>query len=339
MGGPNLKRYAENELRAVAGDRDLDTSTLIKTVALEDMSGYCNADTAYVYEFDFVKPFMDRYTHCIGVCLRKYAHPGLMMKMALTDEGLSRRDDHLKTLLNSVRYGDKVPTEGLKAEKHYSANQEARVNNYPMILFDNDIMLNVPSKFGVIAMPELITLTINPDYEPKYGYIYRNIGWPYKFGVESDKKDCAILYSSVTSLIVSLPNIVEDEIQAYRSDSDIDVTEYMATITDVDMSKYANADTVLIYDLELDKPYLEKYSYCMGIYLRKYGHLAMLVKVLMDNEGLKHKDSYLRTALNSIRYGDTPTKDGLEGEEKYAIPTKFPLPRTIWVKPKEGYIN
>ncbi len=168
----------------------------------------------------------------------------------------------------------------------------AQKENYQQTLSENDIELTVPSNFNDVGINKnkTVMLSIKANYEPKYGYTYRNIGWPYKFGIESDKKDCAILYSSVTSLIVSLPNIVEDEIQAYRSDSDIDVTEYMATITDVDMSKYANADTVLIYDLELDKPYLEKYSYCMGIYLRKYGHLAMLVKVLMDNEGLKHKE-------------------------------------------------
>ncbi|MCM1504590.1 MAG: hypothetical protein NC127_05290 [Muribaculum sp.] len=131
MGGPNLKKYVENELKAVVVNKDLDTSTLIKVIAMDDMSEYANADTAYVYEFDFVKPYMDKYTRCIGVCLRKYAHPGLMMKLALTDEGLAQKDEYLRMMLNSVRYGNKTPTKGVEAEE--SGSQKFEGNKSPVL--------------------------------------------------------------------------------------------------------------------------------------------------------------------------------------------------------------
>ncbi|MCM1504589.1 MAG: hypothetical protein NC127_05285 [Muribaculum sp.] len=219
--------------------------------------------------------------------------------------------------------------------------QNPTPNSYQTALSDNDISMEIPVNFRDINIAEnnVAKLSINQDYVPKYGYPDKKIGWPYKFGIVSDKNDCAILYSSITPEFVSLSNAVEDEIQAYRSDSDIDVTEYLTMITDEDMSKYANADTVLVYDLELDVPYLDKYGHCVTIYLRKYAHPAMFIKVLMDDNGLRKKEEYVRTAMNSIKYGDTPTKPGLEGEEKFAIPTKFPLSKKVWVKPKDGYIN
>lgn len=131
MGGPNLKKYAENELKAVYGDKNLDTSGIIKVIAMDDMSEYCNADTAYIYEFDFVKPYKDKYTHCVGVCLRKYAHPGLMMKIALTDDGLAKKDEYLQTLLTAARYGDKIPPKGVEVEK--PGNQKFEGNKSPVL--------------------------------------------------------------------------------------------------------------------------------------------------------------------------------------------------------------
>ena len=113
----DLKEYPKEELRSLAGNKDLDTSDMIEVVCRDDMSSYANADTAYVYEFDFKKPYMDRFTHCIGICLRKYAHPGLMLKIALTDEGLARRDEYVKAMLGSVRYGTNIPEEGIRREK------------------------------------------------------------------------------------------------------------------------------------------------------------------------------------------------------------------------------
>lgn len=212
-------------------------------------------------------------------------------------------------------------------------------NDYGAELSKNDIKMNIPDGFSIINIDKAVELDINPDFVPKYGFPKRNIGWAYSYGVESADKDCVILYPTLTPEFVSYTNVIEDEIQAYKSDPELDVTEFVDIIAKNDMSNYANADTVAVYDLELAVPYLDRYSHCVGLFLRKYGHPGMVIKVLTDDKGLTRKDELVQKALNSVAYGDTPTEAGLEGESRLAMPLKFPMQRSVYMAPEEGYIN
>lgn len=103
--------YIENELRAVHKDIDLDVRPLVDVYSLDDMSIYADADTVAIYLLDFPMPFLDRYWHCIGVYLRKYGHPAMLMKIALNDAGLENKEEYLRKLLSTVKYGSNpVPT-------------------------------------------------------------------------------------------------------------------------------------------------------------------------------------------------------------------------------------
>lgn len=112
----------ESELRYNRGDMELDVRPLIEIVSDDDMSGYANADTAVIYAFDFKRPFLDRYSHCVGIYLRKYAHTPLLLKIALAREGLRNKDKYIRQLLDNISYGDQpnpalIRCENLKGEE------------------------------------------------------------------------------------------------------------------------------------------------------------------------------------------------------------------------------
>lgn len=121
----NLDNAPTRELQAVAANENIDVSESIKMISSDDMTEWCNADTAFIYEMQLPEPYLGKYRNCIGVCLRKYAHPAALMKVMLTDNGLKNKDYYLKALLNSVRYGDKITPEAKKWTKILQEFKEA----------------------------------------------------------------------------------------------------------------------------------------------------------------------------------------------------------------------
>lgn len=133
LGFLDFTNLPQHELKLVAEDENFDTSDRIRKIFGKDMSQYCNADTAYVYNFDLGEPFRGKFTHCIGIVLRKYAHEGMAMKVLTTDEGKPNAEEYMRTLLNSIRYGDSVTKKGLFLEKNAIQIQEDLKKNPPRI--------------------------------------------------------------------------------------------------------------------------------------------------------------------------------------------------------------
>ncbi len=109
-----LDNIPTREIQAIAENEDLDVSGNIRMISLDDMTEWCNADTAFIYELKLPKPYIGKYRNCIGVYLRKYAHPAALIKVMITDNGLKNKDHYLKALLNSIHYGDNITTEAKK---------------------------------------------------------------------------------------------------------------------------------------------------------------------------------------------------------------------------------
>lgn len=110
----------EREIMAYHNDHHLDVRPYLTVVAQDDMSEYSNADTLLIYEFDILgKPYMGKYTHVVGLYFRKYAHPSLAPKIILSDNGLNKKDEYIRILLESIRYGDEVAEEGVESEKRF----------------------------------------------------------------------------------------------------------------------------------------------------------------------------------------------------------------------------
>lgn len=113
----------EEDLRVNAGSRHLDVTSLIDIIALDDMSRYASADTAVIYEYDLNRKYLGRYGHCIGIYLRKAAHPALLVKLMLGDEAYKNKERYVRVFLDNIRYGDK-PSDALKYAENYVKGSE-----------------------------------------------------------------------------------------------------------------------------------------------------------------------------------------------------------------------
>ncbi len=217
-------------------------------------------------------------------------------------------------------------------------------SNYTELLSNADIQLNLPENFHLLDIPSdnSVVLSINPDYEPKYAYPGRIIGTVYPFGIESDSSDAVFLYPIVFPNIIKLGHLVEDELQAYYSDSDLDITGLVTTIPGDELKQYTNADTVYVYELDLKIPFRDKYNHVVGVCLRKANHGSLMLKLVLDERGVGNKDSFFKTLLKSVTYGNSPSEDSIEEEQRLkndGIYFMKPAEKWIWVRPKEGYIN
>ncbi|MCH5216259.1 MAG: hypothetical protein J1F10_04910 [Muribaculaceae bacterium] len=125
----------ESELRHMnPGTKDI--TPLLTFVTEDDMSGYANADTAVIYSFDIKGPVLGKYSHIIGILLRKYAHQSMFLKIALSDEGLKNKDEYIKALLGSLKYGN--------------YNSEKMVERERVIAPDCDLKFPHPQQYGSI---------------------------------------------------------------------------------------------------------------------------------------------------------------------------------------------
>lgn len=124
---------AKIELQAIAEDENLNVDSLIEKIALEDMSKYSNADTAFVYNLELKQPYLGRYRHCTGVVLKKYAHPGMAMKIITSDEGRGKLDQYMRKLFDSVLYDDEITATGTEAEKSAEEIRKSLEANGPCI--------------------------------------------------------------------------------------------------------------------------------------------------------------------------------------------------------------
>ena len=389
-------RYIEGDLRAHCGDRELDVRPLIDVIYDKDMSEYANADTVVIYDYEFDPPFIGQYEHAVGVYLRKYAHPALLFKIALTDEGLKHKDEYIKTVLDNVNYGNSPAAGFVEAERESAGkNDLAFPSHYPrggitvtptdVALLDNairfnggeevldriwdynrkhpspntiaqpsskakkdsiqltpfeqyckdlrllDVRINIPEGFKEIDMRERtrLDLLINPAY-PSEEEIY-------PVAIESADAKAAFLFPKIDfgsgKQIIRKGHVVEDELRFNNKNLALDVRPLIEVIAAEDMSQYADADTAVIYSLEVD--YLNKflgftgYHHILGVYLRKYGHPAMLLKIAMNDEGLKHKDEYLRLLLDNVSFGYRPFEGLVLQEERLASvkDLDFPSPQ------------
>ena len=161
------------------------------------------------------------------------------------------------------------------------------------------------------------TIDVNPDFcTLSCGHKMPNIGWIYGAAFEGD--GAVMLFPTQFSYMPQLDSWVELEIQASHSDQNLDVRPYLSVIAQKDMSKYANADTVLVYQFDiLGKPFMDKYSHVIGVYLRKYAHPSIGLKIVTDDKGLTKKDEYVKLMLDCIKYGDEVHDEGVKWEKEY----------------------
>lgn len=214
-------------------------------------------------------------------------------------------------------------------------NSDSLLHQYIKELNSFDIAVKVPEGFHSIDMRG-------------HRYINENISssWPTSgipinelpaVGLEADNNEAVILLPTCIypdqnsndnfkpmAQMVKAGKLIENELRYNRNDLNLDIRPIIEVISDDDMSNYANADTAVIYEIGFKRPFLDQYSKCIGIYLRKYAHPPMLLKIALTREGIKNKDKYIRLLLDNISYGNKPHPRLIECENLSTKDLDFP---------------
>ncbi|MCM1504586.1 MAG: hypothetical protein NC127_05270 [Muribaculum sp.] len=181
---------------------------------------------------------------------------------------------------------------------------------------DFDFKVSLPDTFSPVDTMDCTSFTINPDFSVCESIVPDSrISCIHGQVFESGNMECVFMSPYMTWSIGSLKTQITSELRSAMADCELDTEDYIRVISGIDMSKYANADTMYIYEMELPAPYLGRYKHCIGIHLRKYAHPLAMMKILLTDDGLSRKEEYVDSILSGIQFGDSISDEGLKMEE------------------------
>lgn len=208
-------------------------------------------------------------------------------------------------VLSNIAYGQDEPwivvwADGPSADSNFESYRES--------LSQQDIAINRPEGYGTINMSE----PTRRDFFQTIGFRCSHPNLYYIVGLQSPDGNAAFLYPSIAlnverSTIEGGIHSIDAELRSAHRNTNLDVCPLVDVIVHDNMSQYANADTVAIYHFELDKvgvDYMNKYNHCIGVYLRKYAHPGLLLKIMLNDEGYANRDKYLRELFANVKMGD-----------------------------------
>lgn len=205
------------------------------------------------------------------------------------------------------------------------AQTEAKWAKYCQELADYDVYLLLPEGFSSVDMRgrDDIAANINPAFNAG-GKLATETA---RIGLENENSEALMLYPFIfygnSEWLLRNAHCISEEIRGSLKDENVDVMPYINIISKEDMSQYANADTVITYDIKFASPVFGCYRDGVGVYLRKANHPALNLKIALSKEALKDKEKYLRILFDNIRYGNNPAKELIEAEERTKALTDY----------------
>lgn len=211
--------------------------------------------------------------------------------------------------------------------RHISPEEE--FSNYVEELRQNDVYVTLPQGYTPISVRG------NADVRGSIGYGSKtNIDCnPPRIGAILEDDSCHVAICLPELLPISGAwsilggNGIEADLRMAHNDMHLDVRPLVKIIAEEDMSQYANADTVAIYEFErFNRPFLEHYPTGVGIYLRKKNHPSIHLRLMLDFNSVKDKEKYIREALANVHFGDNPSETYVELEKQFGTKSDFNFP-------------
>ena len=218
---------------------------------------------------------------------------------------------------------------------------EKAYNDYVDFLKQHDVYITLPQNHSPASIRGLSEVKASIGSGAENIYIHCI---PADIGaiVEDDSCKAAICYPQIKLDFPGRPepiylstvhgsSKIEADLRMIHDDMHLDVRPFIKIIAEEDMSQYANADTVAIYEFPLPRHFMDIYTQGVGIYLRKKNHPAILLRVMYNPAYEKDKDRLIRTTLENIRFGDNPSDTFVELEKKemgfirdFNFPSNYP---------------
>lgn len=244
-----------------------------------------------------------------------------------------------KLLLASILLCISVATHAVVYNPTRSRNPETEFSNYVESLRQNDVHITLPANYSPSSTRG------NSDVRTSIGFGARDINMdcrPTDIGaiIEDDSCRVAVCFPQIKEGFPGMPEYsissvlggkgIEADLRMAHDDMHLDIRPLIRIISEEDMSGYANADTVVMYDFDMfSHPFMEAYTHGTGIYLRKKDHPSILLRLMFTSQSVKEKDRYIRDALDNIRFGDNPSETFVElekrlaGESDLSFPTRY----------------
>lgn len=117
---------------------------------------------------------------------------------------------------------------------------------------------------------------------------------------------------------------IEAELIASNANDQLDCSNLIKYINECDLENVTNAQKVEIYEFNIVKPIDKEFQHCVGIALRKKDNYTIMMKLVLNDNGINNKDSYIKSAIRSVKYGEHPTFECIELEKKVSSEGIYP---------------
>jgi len=107
-----------------------------------------------------------------------------------------------------------------------------------------------------------------------------------------------------------------DEIARPLPGKPFPLDEYIDVLPEKTTRKWFNADSVFVYDLPVDDPFMGIYNHCTGVVITKKGRTGFALKLYLTDEGKKNEKRYLQSLRKTIWYRDTDWKYDRENDKR-----------------------
>ena len=173
-------------------------------------------------------------------------------------------------------------------------------SNYVSKIYN--ISCRIPDSFTDLNFLELLEIRQNYWDKP-----------PYCPVIQSDDKDCILMYSTLLQYGVLTSYLIKNEINwmqgaiyccSCQNNDTINIEHYATFITGNYAKTAFNADTVIFMDIPLEAPYKGKYTYCTSMLITKKDHAPMALKWFFTDTGKKDQDKYIKSLSKNIWYNE-----------------------------------
>ncbi len=225
-----------------------------------------------------------------------------------------------------------------------SADEDAilkKQNLMNTLLSRNDILIEKLSGVTNIPLEPEYMFSSNVDYHKKTKFETMgnsgSWGYPYLQVMRSKDQNAIFMYPLFDYDISRFEGQIQEDVAYAAEDELMDIRPFVKIIDKNDGTYISNADKAVIYEFKTPKKHFGLYDNFVGIYLRKYGHGCLLLKIGLTEEGLKHKDEYIKMLLSSIKYGDKI----LNPDDKMPTDDEFRFEPPTRLRPvaRPGYIQ
>lgn len=210
-----------------------------------------------------------------------------------------------------------------------SVSNEAFIAQYSDFLKNCDIFISQPKGFNIVDSVYKTPYRFTPNKHHISKYYSTNGVSNYAPPYHSEDNEALLLFPlRVASLRCDIQ--IEDELMAALDDNNIDCTNFVSYVEDEKILKCCNADRIYYYEYDISPDDNKDFTHCIGLGMRKKNHPSFMIKLLLTDDGVKHKQKYIRDVLGCVRYGDVSYKIYEEEEkklEKYGDEGKFPIKR------------